>query len=146
MSKITPFLWFDAPLEEPIDYYRSIFESFRLVSQSPISASFEIEGQRFHALNGGPKYRFNEAVSFFVDCDDQDEVDYYWERLTSDGGEESMCGWLKDRYGLSWQVIPKALTRYLSDPDRAKADRVVQAMLKMRKIDVAALDRAAAAT
>jgi predicted 3-demethylubiquinone-9 3-methyltransferase (glyoxalase superfamily) len=146
MSKITPFLWFDAPLEEPIAYYRSIFESFRLVSQSPMSASFEIEGQRFHALNGGSKYRFNEAVSFFVDCDDQDEVDYYWERLTSDGGEESMCGWLKDRYGLSWQVIPKALTRYLSDPDRAKAGRVAQAMLKMRKIDVAALDRAAAST
>jgi len=144
MSKITPFLWFDAPLEGPLAYYASIFESFRVLSQSPMSASFEIEGQRFNALNGGPHHRFNEAVSFLIDCEDQKEVDYYWERLTTDGGEESMCGWLKDKYGLSWQVIPKALMRYLSDPDRARADRVIQAMLKMRKIDVAALDRAAA--
>ena len=145
MPRITPFLWFDAPLDEPIAYYASIFESFRVLSQSPMSASFEIGGQRFHALNGGPRYRFNEAVSLLIDCEDQAEVDHYWERLTSGGGEESMCGWLKDKYGLSWQVIPKALSRYLGDSDRAKADRVVQAMLEMRKIDVAALDRAAAA-
>lgn len=145
MPRITPFLWFDAPLDEPIAHYASIFESFRVLSQSPMSASFEIEGQRFHALNGGPRYRFSEAVSLLIDCEDQAEVDHYWERLTSGGGEESMCGWLKDKYGLSWQVIPKALSRYLGDPDRATADRVVHAMLKMRKIDVAALDRAAAA-
>jgi predicted 3-demethylubiquinone-9 3-methyltransferase (glyoxalase superfamily) len=145
MTKITPFLWFDAPLDEPIAYYRSIFKDFRVLSESPMSASFEIEGQRFNALNGGPHHEFNEAVSFLIDCEDQAEVDYYWERLTADGGAESMCGWLKDKYGLSWQVIPKALMRYLSDPDRAKADRVVQVMLKMKKIDVAALGRAAAA-
>jgi predicted 3-demethylubiquinone-9 3-methyltransferase (glyoxalase superfamily) len=145
MPKITPFLWFDGPLDEPIAYYRSIFKDFRVLSQSPTSASFEIEGQRFLALNGGPHYEFNEAVSFLIDCDDQAEVDYYWERLTADGGAESMCGWLKDKYGLSWQVIPKALMRYLGDPDRAKADRVTQAMLRMQKIDVATLDRAAAA-
>lgn len=145
MPKITPFLWFDAPLEEPIAYYQSIFEDMRVLFQSPTSASFEIEGQRFNALNGGPKYRFNEAVSFLIDCEGQEEVDYYWDRLTADGGEESMCGWLKDRYGLSWQVIPRALMQYLRDPDREKADRVVQAMLQMKKIDVAALDRAASA-
>jgi predicted 3-demethylubiquinone-9 3-methyltransferase (glyoxalase superfamily) len=146
MPTITPYLWFDAPLNEPIAYYSAIFRNARVVSQSPMSATFELEGQRFHALNGGPQFRFNEAVSFFIDCEDQAEVDYYWSRLTADGGEESMCGWLKDRYGLSWQVIPKALMRYLSDPDAARRDRVVQAMLKMKKIDVAALDRAAAAS
>ncbi|HUP53034.1 MAG TPA: VOC family protein, partial [Longimicrobiales bacterium] len=104
MTKITPFLWFDAPLDEPIAYYRSIFKDFRVLSESPMSASFEIEGQRFNALNGGPHHEFNEAVSFLIDCEDQAEVDYYWERLTADGGAESMCGWLKDKYGLSWQV------------------------------------------
>lgn len=145
MPKITPFLWFDAPLEEPIAYYESIFENVRVDSVSPTSASFEIEGQAFMALNGGPQFQFNEAVSFFVECEDQAEVDYYWNRLTADGGAESMCGWLKDRYGLSWQIIPKALMTYLGDADRERADRVTQAMLKMKKIDVAALDRAAAA-
>lgn len=144
MPKITPFLWFDAPLDEPIAYYRSIFPNTRVHGQSPTSATFEIEGQRFKALNGGPRFTFNEAVSFFVECEDQEEVDRYWERLTADGGEESMCGWLKDRYGLSWQIIPTALIRYLNDSDPAVVDRVTQAMLQMRKIDVAALDRAAA--
>lgn len=144
MPNITPFLWFDAPLDEPIEYYKSIFRDVKVHSLSPMSATFEIQGQRFMALNGGPKFAFNEAVSFFVECEDQAEVDYYWERLTADGGAESMCGWLKDRYGLSWQIIPKALMSYLSDTDREKANRVTQAMLQMRKIDVAALDRAAA--
>jgi len=146
MPEITPFLWFDAPLEEPIAYYRSIFPDMRVQSQSSGSAEFEIEGQRFMALNGGPKYSFNEAISFFIECEDQEEVDYYWDRLTADGGEESMCGWLKDRYGLSWQVIPKALIRYLGDPDREKAGRARDAMLEMGRIDVAALDRAAEAS
>lgn len=143
LQKITPFLWFKVPLDEPIAYYRSVFENMHVDSVSPASAEFEIEGQRFKALHGGPQHDFNEAVSFFIECEDQDEVDYYWERLTADGGAESMCGWLKDRYGLSWQVIPKALIRYLGDPDRAKADRVVQAMLTMKKIDVETLDAAA---
>jgi predicted 3-demethylubiquinone-9 3-methyltransferase (glyoxalase superfamily) len=144
MPTITPSLWFDAPLGEPIAYYRSIFKNMRVLSESPMSASFEIEGQRSHGLNGGPKYRFTEAISFSIDCEDQEEVDYYWDRLTADGGAESQCGWLKDRYQLSWQVIPRALSRYLRDPDREKANRVIQAMLKMRKIVVADLDRAAA--
>ena len=144
MPTITPFLWYDAPLDEPIEYYRSIFQNVRVLAQSPMTATLEIEGQRLILLNGGPKYRFNEAFSLFIDCEGQEEVDYYWERLTADGGEESMCGWLKDRYGLSWQVIPKALGRHFGDPDRAKAERVAQAMFAMRKIDVAALDRAAA--
>ena len=144
MPTITPFLWFDAPLEEPIAYYRSIFRNMRVLSQSPMSATFEIEGQRFNALNGGPQYKFSEAVSFFIECKDQNEVDYYWSRLTADG-EKSRCGWLKDKYGLSWQVIPEALGRYLGGPDRAKAARVTEAMLGMKKIDVAALDRAATA-
>jgi len=143
MPKITPFLWFDAPLAEPLSYYESIFRDMKVHQQNDMTASFEIAGQRLLALNGGPKYRFNESISLFIDCEDQAEVDYYWERLTADG-EESMCGWLKDRYGLSWQVIPKALGRYMGDPDREKANRVIQAMLQMQKIDVAALDRAAA--
>jgi len=141
---ITPFLWFDAPLDEPVAYYRSIFANVKVHSLSPMSATFEIEGQRLHALNGGPHFRFNEAISFFVECADQAEVDHYWSKLTAGGGEESRCGWLKDRYGLSWQVIPATLVRYLDDPDRAKAERVRQAMLQMKKIDVAALERAAA--
>src|SRR4030081_1757410 len=102
----------------------------------------EHEGQKFNALNGGPKYRFNEAVSFFISVETQEEVDYFWNRLTADGGEESKGGWLKDRFGLSWQVVPTALGRYLSDPDRKKADRVMQAMMKMQKIVIADLDKA----
>lgn len=145
MRKITPFLWFDAPLDEVIAYYRSVFGDVRVESQNPMTANFEIEGQPFLALAGGPQFKFNEAVSFFIDCKDQAEVDHYWSRLTADGGSESQCGWLKDRYGLSWQVIPQALVRYLRDSDRAKASRVMDVMLQMQKIDVAALDRAAAA-
>jgi len=146
MSKVTPFLWFDVPLDEPIAWYRSVFPNMTVLSRTPAMATFEIEGQRFHALNGGPKHRFNEAISFMIDCEDQAEVDHYWERLTADGGEESMCGWLRDRYGLSWQVIPRALGQYLGDPDRERAARAMEAMLKMRKIDVAELERAAVGT
>jgi predicted 3-demethylubiquinone-9 3-methyltransferase (glyoxalase superfamily) len=145
MQKITPFLWFDAALDEVVAYYESIFPDLRVHHLSPMSATFEMAGQTFRALNGGQHHEFNEAVSFFIDCEDQEEIDRYWELLTAEG-TESRCGWLKDRYGLSWQVVPRALGRYLSDPDRAKADRVTQAMLQMKKIDVAALDRAAAAS
>ncbi|HEU4430563.1 MAG TPA: VOC family protein [Myxococcota bacterium] len=145
MPKVTPFLWFDAPLDEAVAYYKSIFTNARVLSQTPMSATFEIEGQTFYALGGGPQFKFNEAISFFIECKDQEEVDRYWGKLTADGGAESQCGWLKDKYGLSWQVIPATLTRYLSDKDRAKSQRVMQAMLQMKKIDVAALDRAAAA-
>jgi predicted 3-demethylubiquinone-9 3-methyltransferase (glyoxalase superfamily) len=144
MPKITPFLWFDAPLQEVVEYYGSVFPDLRVHHVSPTSATFEIEGQTFRALNGGPKYRFTDAVSFFIDCEDQEEVDRYWDLLTAEGSG-SQCGWLKDKYGLSWQVIPRALGRYLSDPDRARVGRVTEAMLKMTKIDVAALERVATA-
>jgi predicted 3-demethylubiquinone-9 3-methyltransferase (glyoxalase superfamily) len=107
-----------------------------------MNATFEIEGQRFIAFNGGPQFRFNEAVSFFIQCRTQEEVDYYWSKLTADGGAEQPCGWVKDRFGLSWQVVPDALGRYLGDSDRDKSQRVLQAMLRMKKIDIAALDAA----
>jgi predicted 3-demethylubiquinone-9 3-methyltransferase (glyoxalase superfamily) len=144
MPTITPFLWFDAPLCEVVAHYESIFPNTKVVDVSPMSATFELEGQRFHALNGGPHFRFNEAVSFFIDCTDQAEVDAYWSKLTADGGEDGQCGWVKDKYGLSWQIVPEALSRLLADPDRERAERVRQAMLKMKKIDVAAVERAAA--
>jgi predicted 3-demethylubiquinone-9 3-methyltransferase (glyoxalase superfamily) len=144
MQKITPFLWFDGKVGEATKFYTSVFKNARVVSQNPMTATFEIEGQEFMALNGGPQFKFNEAVSFFIKCETQDEVDYYWNRLIADGGEEGRSGWLKDKFGVSWQVIPNALGRLLSDPDRAKANRVMQAMLQMKRIVVADLERAAA--
>lgn len=144
MPTVTPFLWFQVPLDEPIAYYKAIFPNLVVHTQNPMSATFEIEGQRLHALNGGPHFKFNEAISLFVECADQAEVDRYWQALTADGGAESQCGWLKDKYGLSWQIIPVALSRYLADPDPAKAGRVMQAMLQMKKIEIAKLDAAAA--
>lgn len=142
---VSPFLWFDGNLEEAVKFYVSIFPDAKISMINPMTASFEIGGVAFMALNGGPMFKFNEAVSFFVKCKDQAEVDRYWDAFLANGGTESQCGWLKDKFGLSWQIIPDALGRYMSDPDRAKADRVTQAMLKMRKIIVADLDRAAAA-
>lgn len=144
VQKISPFLWFDGTVEEAAKLYTSIFENSKIVSVNPMSATFELEGVEFLALNGGPTYEFNEAVSFFVKCKDQKEVDYYWDKFIESGGKESRCGWLKDKFGLSWQIIPDALGGYMSDPDRAKADRVIQAMLTMNKIIVADLDSAAA--
>jgi predicted 3-demethylubiquinone-9 3-methyltransferase (glyoxalase superfamily) len=141
MQKVTPFLWLDGKLEEAVKFYMTVFKNARIESINPMTATFVIEGQEFMALNGGPQFKFNEAISFFIRCDSQDEVDYYWQSLTN-GGVESRCGWLKDRFGLSWQVIPDVLGSYLSDPDRAKANRVMQAMLKMTKIDIAALETA----
>jgi predicted 3-demethylubiquinone-9 3-methyltransferase (glyoxalase superfamily) len=148
MNKITPFLWFDHQAEEAMNFYVSVFKNSKVnyVSRGPdgkaFTVSFELDGQPFMALNAGPQFKFNEAVSFFVNCETQEEVDYYWEKLTADGGEESMCGWLKDKYGLSWQIIPTALGRLMGDPDPAKAKRVMDAMLQMRKIKVADLERA----
>ena len=148
MKKITPFLWFDTQAEEAMNFYVSVFKNSKAhnVSRGPdgkaFTVSFELNGQEFMGLNAGPQFKFNEAVSFFVNCEDQAEVDYYWEKLTADGGEESMCGWLKDKYGLSWQIIPKALGELMGDPDPVKAQRVMQAMLQMQKIDVAGLQRA----
>jgi predicted 3-demethylubiquinone-9 3-methyltransferase (glyoxalase superfamily) len=141
MQKITPFLWFDSQAEEAAKFYCSVFKDSKILHSSPMIVTFEILGQRFMGLNGGPRFKFSEAISFFINCKDQQEVDYYWERLTQ-GGEESMCGWLRDRFGLSWQIIPDALGELMSSPDPARAQRVMQAMLKMRKIDVSLLQQA----
>lgn len=148
MNKITPFLWFDNQAEEAMSLYVSVFKNSRVLSVSPgpdgkaFSVEFELDGQRFMGMNAGPQFKFNESISFFVDCETQEEVDYYWNRLIADGGEESMCGWLKDKYGLSWQIVPAALGRMLADKDPEKANRVMQAMLKMQKIVVADLQKA----
>jgi predicted 3-demethylubiquinone-9 3-methyltransferase (glyoxalase superfamily) len=156
MPKITPFLWFDDQAEEAAEFYVSVFpnspilEVSRYGSAGPrpegmvMTVSFELDGQRVTALNGGSEFTFSEAVSFLVDCETQDEVDAYWEALTA-GGEPGPCGWLQDRFGLSWQIAPTALPRLLADPDREKSQRVMAAMLKMGKIEIAELERAAAA-
>ena len=141
-TTITPFLWFDNTVPQAVDFYTSVFPDAKVEMKSDFIAIFEIQGQRFYALNGGPQFKFTEAVSFFISVDTQEEVDYYWDKLISGGGEPSMCGWLKDKFGLSWQVIPRKLMEYQASPDRAAADRANQAMLKMRKIVIADLDRA----
>jgi predicted 3-demethylubiquinone-9 3-methyltransferase (glyoxalase superfamily) len=156
MGKITPFLWFDSEAEEAAQFYTSVFPNAKLgaVSRygeagpgepgSVMTVEFELDGQEFVALNGGPEFRFTEAISFQVACETQNEVDRYWS-LLAEGGEEGPCGWLKDRFGLSWQIVPTALPRLLKDPDREKSQRVMAAMLKMRKLDVSELERAAEA-
>jgi predicted 3-demethylubiquinone-9 3-methyltransferase (glyoxalase superfamily) len=144
MTSITPFLWLDNKVREAVAFYKSVFPNAKIESVSDFMATFELEGQRFHALNGGPQFKFNEAISFFISVETQKEVDYFWSQLTADGGKPSQCGWLKDKFGLSWQVVPAALGRYLGDADRQKADRVMQAMMKMQKIVIADLDKAAA--
>lgn len=153
MTKITPFLWFDTQAEEAAKFYVSLFKNSKIVkitrygeagpgpAGSVMTVDFELDGQRLIALNGGPHFKFNEAISFSIDCKTQSEVDEFWNRL-SEGGEESQCGWLKDKYGLSWQVNPTILGVLLSDPDPEKAKRVMGAMLKMKKIDIAALEKA----
>jgi predicted 3-demethylubiquinone-9 3-methyltransferase (glyoxalase superfamily) len=155
MQKITPFLWFDGKAEEAANFYTSIFENSKVGAVrrygdagpgpkgSAMTVSFQLEGQEFVGLNGGPVFKFNEAISFFVNCETQEEVDYFWSKLLEGGGQESQCGWLKDRYGVSWQIIPAALMKLLGDPDAAKTQRVMKAMLQMRKIDVATLEAAA---
>ena len=148
MQKITPFLWFDTQAEEAMNFYVSLFKNSKVLSVSPgpngiaSSVNFELEGQEFIAFNAGPEFKFNESISFFVDCKDQAEVDYFWNALTADDGEESQCGWLKDKFGLSWQIVPSALGELMGDPDPVKAQRVVQAMLKMKKIEIAGLMQA----
>jgi predicted 3-demethylubiquinone-9 3-methyltransferase (glyoxalase superfamily) len=154
MQKITPFLWFDNNAEEAIHFYMSIFKDSKIISEeryregSPFPAgtlmfaTFQLEGQQFIALNAGPQFKFTEAISLFVDCNSQEEVDRLWDKLTADGGEESMCGWLKDKFGLSWQIIPSKLMELRSDPDPVKARRVVEAMLQMQKIEIDKLQQA----
>jgi predicted 3-demethylubiquinone-9 3-methyltransferase (glyoxalase superfamily) len=148
MQKITPYLWFDGQAEEAAAYYTSIFKNARIVDVNrmgeggpAVTVTFEIDGQQFVALNGGPQFTFTEALSLFVSCRDQAEVDDLWDRLT-EGGEEGQCGWLKDRYGVSWQIIPEALSELMGDPDPEKAGRVVRAMLGMSKIEVKGLQDA----
>lgn len=141
MNKIVPFLWFDGKAEEAAKFYVGIFKSSKIVFANPMTVSFQLEGQPFYALNGGPQFHFTPAISLFVNCETQAEVDTLWAKLTA-GGKEEPCGWLKDKYGLSWQVIPTALGRMLQDKDPQKAKRVMDAMLKMTKIDIAELQRA----
>jgi predicted 3-demethylubiquinone-9 3-methyltransferase (glyoxalase superfamily) len=153
-QKIIPNLWFDTEAEEAARFYISVFKNGRIVTVAHyteagpreagmvMTVEWELDGQRFVGINGGPEFKFDEAVSFQINCEDQDEVDYYWERL-SDGGEQGPCGWLKDRYGLSWQVVPAGMEELFTDPDPERAQRAMQAMLKMRKLDIAALRAAA---
>ena len=151
MQKITPYLWFDGQAEEAANYYTAIFDNSRILDVqrygeggpgpegTAMVVTFELEGQQFIALNGGPEFHFTEAISFYVSCQTQDEVDALWERLTADGGQPGQCGWLKDKYGLSWQIIPTALSELLSDPDREGASRAMKAMLSMSKIEIQGL-------
>jgi predicted 3-demethylubiquinone-9 3-methyltransferase (glyoxalase superfamily) len=148
MKKITPFLWFDTQAEEAMNFYVSVFKNSKILGVTPgpngiaSSVNFELEGQEFIAFNAGPQFKFNESISFSVDCKTQQEVDELWAKLTADGGEESMCGWLKDKYGLSWQIVPSVLGEMLGDKDPEKAGRVMRAMLKMQKIIIADLQKA----
>jgi predicted 3-demethylubiquinone-9 3-methyltransferase (glyoxalase superfamily) len=153
-TRITPNLWFDTEAEEAAEFYVSIFRNSRIVNKthytenSPreaglvMTVEFELDGNRFVGINGGDEFKFSEAVSFEISCADQDEIDYYWEKLT-DGGKEIQCGWLQDRYGLAWQVVPEGMDQVFSDPDPARAQRAMDAMLKMVKLDIAELRRAA---
>lgn len=141
MQKITTFLWFDKEAEQAAKFYVSIFPNSKIIQSTPMIVTFVLDGEEFMALNGGPQFKFTEAISLFVNCKDQREVDKLWEKL-SEGGEKSQCGWLKDKYGLSWQIIPTILGKLMSDPDPVKSQRVMQAMLQMKKIDVAKLKQA----
>lgn len=154
MPKISPFLWFDTQAEDAAKFYISVFPNSRILQVARYTdagpgpkgtvmvVDFEIDGQRVTALNGGPHFKFTEAISLVVSCKTQDEVDEYWQKLTSGGGQEGQCGWLKDKYGLSWQIVPDLVTKMLSDPDGAKVNRVMQAVLTMKKPDIAAAQRA----
>jgi predicted 3-demethylubiquinone-9 3-methyltransferase (glyoxalase superfamily) len=147
MPTITPFLWFDTQAEEAMNLYASIFKDSKIVSVSRaqgkvMSVTFELHGQRFIALNAGPHHTFNEAVSFFVACETQEEIDDLWSKLTVDGGAPGRCGWLKDKFGLSWQIVPAPLGRMLGDPDRARSTRALNAMLQMDKLDLRRLQQA----
>lgn len=132
-NQITPCLWFDGQAEEAAKFYCSVFTNSKILASNPMVTSFELNGTKFIGLNGGPMFKFNEAISFSVDCETQEEIDYFWDRLT-DGGEESQCGWLKDKYGVSWQIVPSILEKLMSDPE--KSPRVVEAFMQMKKFDI----------
>jgi predicted 3-demethylubiquinone-9 3-methyltransferase (glyoxalase superfamily) len=154
MQKITPFLWFDGKAEEAIKLYTSVFKNSKIINitywaeGSPfpkgqvMNGTFELDGQKFYAFDAGPQFKFTEATSFYVNCETQEEIDHFWNKLTADGGKESMCGWLKDKFGLSWQIVPPVLGKFLGDTDRAKAGRTMQAMMQMKKIIIADLEKA----
>ena len=142
MTSITPFLWFDNNVPEAVAFYESVFPNAKVEAVNDFMATFELEGQKFNALNGGPKFKFNEAVSFFISVENQDELDYFWNKLTADGGEESQCGWLKDKFGLSWQVVPTALGKMMSSGDSKKSQNVMQALMQMTKLDIGKLKQA----
>ena len=154
MQRIVTNLWFDTEAEEAAEFYASVFKNSRIVSVARyteagprpagtvMTVEFELDGQRFIGINGGPEFKFDEAISLMINCETQEEIDYYWERLT-EAGEESQCGWLKDRYGLSWQVVPTGMDEVFSGPDPERARRAMEALLKMRKLDIAALRSAA---
>ena len=151
MQKITPFLWFDKEAGEAAKFYASVFKGSKITRAEKLPntpsgtveiVTVELMGQQFVLMSAGPQFKFTEAVSFVINCETQKEVDYYWEKLTSGGGQESMCGWLKDKFGLSWQVVPKVLDKMLRDKDSAKAGRTMQAMLQMKKIDIKVLKQA----
>ncbi|MBL7713422.1 MAG: VOC family protein [Chitinophagaceae bacterium] len=136
-NTIYPCLWFDGKAKEAAEFYCSVFKNSRITQENPMVVRFELDGIQFMGLNGGPQFTFSEAVSYVVECADQQEIDYYWDKLTADGGQESMCGWLKDKYGFSWQIVPEILGRLMSDPE--KGQRVMQAFMKMKKFDIQTL-------
>ena len=154
MQKITPFLWFDGKAEEAIKLYTSVFKNSKIINISywakgspfpenqVMTGVFELDGQKFYAFDAGPQFKFTEAISFYVNCETQEEIDHFWNKLTTDGGQESMCGWLKDKFGVSWQIVPPILGEMLTDKDNAKAGRVMQAMMGMKKLNIAELKKA----
>jgi predicted 3-demethylubiquinone-9 3-methyltransferase (glyoxalase superfamily) len=139
-NNIYPCLWFDGQAKAAAEFYCSIFKNSKITSESQLVVSFELDGKKFMGLNGGPNFKFNEAVSFVLDCEIQEEIDYYWECLIADGGKEGNCGWLKDKYGVSWQVVPTILPKLLSNPDRA--NRVIEVFMQMKKFDIQTLENA----
>jgi len=139
-NQIFPCLWFDGKAKEAADFYCTVFTNSKITSENPMVVMFEINGNKFMGLNGGPQFKFNEATSFVVNCDSQEQIDYYWEKLTANGGEESMCGWLKDKYGLSWQIVPSNIGKLMSDP--VKAQRIMPVLMQMKKLDMKKLEEA----
>ena len=139
-KQIFPCLWFDGQAKAAAAFYCSVFKDSKITSESPLVVTFELNGSKFMGLNGGPQFKFDEAVSFVVNCDTQAEIDYYWDKLTADGGQESMCGWLKDKFGVSWQIVPSILAELMSDP--IKAERIMKAFMNMKKLDIEVLKNA----
>ncbi len=154
MQKITPFLWFNDQAEEAVNFYLSVFKNAKLLAMtrygeegpgpqgSVMTVAFALDGNEFVALNGGPLFKFTEAISFVVNCETQEEIDYYWEKLPADGGQEIECGWLKDKYGLCWQIVPTVLWEMMQDKDTARSQRVMRALMQMKKLEIGALQRA----